>query len=1074
MLRLLPTLKIVLFLVLMFSTATSNAIAQVDDWTYRTLWSSPAPSWSTPSYGDSPEQACRGAYNIGSQCIYYKGVYFKYVAPPSSATASIGTDAQCVSDMGIRCPGIGIPPPRFWLVRLTCIKENSVTGQRVHVAYGACPAKIKRCEPNCGETIQVGNPVEIPSLAKVVNDVDWASPIEPRFRIDRLYRSDSLLVRTFESTIDSTRDPLAGVWQFGIQDWLIANQKNPNSPSDTQNYWLFKSAAGMSTMFLTSNVSQTIGYSGGLRITQNTSALADLTTSAGVISRFTKVSGVGNPLTSRTWPDGYKITITRTGSPAVQISRMADNRGNIADFIYDNNVVPGASRPLVKEVVLSRNETGTDVPFGKIVYTYQVLDYRWGVDGVNSTPLTRRPVLSGVDYVDIGTTDEAPLHRYSYSTGLANDELAYPPLLTAVSNGEVDGNNDPVPYAEYTYMYDSSVALSGAAGYRVETTKFSGDNEVRQYGLTGSMSVAETNTYGLARTYTFEREQQGNDSPLKLMAQDTPAFGEVLAASTTYTYDPSGPIGSVTLPNGSITTYTRNSRGLVTEMVEASGTPEERTTQLTWHATLALPLTRTGSRVSESYGYDANGLLTTFSRTDEVATSPTHGQTRTWGFGYTTLAGGLKVLTTLDGPGLVSEGIDDVTTFTYTAKGDLITATDPNGLVTTVLSRNTLGLPATIEEPDGNLWTLEYDKDGRSTSSSVSAPGETPLPSTYVYNLSGQVSQYTNSGGKVWTFAYSAARRLTEVVGPEGDKVSYEYDSDGNVVMEQYSIGSDPSTFWDETEFDALGRLAQNIGAMGQIFQQRYDEMDNPVLEIDPLSYVTSRSFDAFNRMTELVEKGTATSGFGYDASDDLTSYTDPRGLITTYTRNGFGDVVEESGPDRGTIAYSIDRRGLVTAQTDARGITIAYGYDDGGRLIQIDYPAATLPDVAFTWDQAFLGVPVDANKGKIGKIDDGVISLEFGHELTATGSRLTTFASYPASRTYSVVEDRDFEGIVTRIVYPSGLEVHYDQDDAGRISAIRLQNGATSTTVLEDITYAPWPSGLRSVRRRFRPDPCI
>lgn len=987
--------------------------------------------------------------------MYYKGAYFKYVKP-TTGSASVGTDGYCVSDINDpSCPG-GVPAPRITNVRLTCIKVNSLTGERVHVSYGACPSKIKRCDSNCGENIPVGNPVEVPSLAKIVSDFDWASPIEPRFSVDRFYRSDRRLVETFETTVNSPRDILAGVWQFGTQDWLIGTQRNPNSPSDTAYYWLLKSAAGMSAMFKSTDVSQTIGYAGGLRMTQNTYALAEFTSSTGVVSQFTRVAGGANPLSSRTWPDGYKITLTRTGSPAVQLSRMADNRGNIADFIYDNNVVPGANRPLVKEVVLSRNTTGTEVAFGKIVYTYQVLDYRWGIDGASSTPLTRRPVVSAVDYVDLATTVATPLHRYFYSTGLVNDELAYPPLLTSISNGQVDGSGNPVPFAEYTYKYDSEVELSGAAGYRVETTKFKGDGQSRHYGLPGSLSVEETNTYGLTKTYAFQREVLGNDTPLKLTTLTTAAIGNVLATSTSYSYDASGPIGSVTLPNGSVTEYQRNSRGLVTRMVEASGTPEARTTDFTWHATLGLPLTRTDDRTLASYNYDSNGLPTSFSLTDQVATSPTHGQTRTWGFGYTTLANGMKALTTLDGPGLSAEGVDDVTTFTYSAKGDLLTSTDPNGLVTTVLSRNAIGLPTSIEEPDGNLWTFAYDRDGRIVSSSLSAPGATPVPSGYTYNLAGQLVTYTNAHGKIWTFAYSDARRLTAVVGPEGDTVTYGYDSAGNVITEQYSAGSNPATFWEETEFDALGRLAQTYGAMGQNFGIRYDKMNNPVQEIDPLTYVTGRSFDVFDRMTQLVEKGTATSGFGYDTSDNLTSYSDPRGLVTTYTRNGFGDVVQEAGPDRGTITYSLDRRGLVTTQTDARGVTIGYSYDDGGRLVQIDYPASTLPDVTFTWDQAFLGVPVDANKGKIGKVDDGVLSLTFGHELTATGSRVTTLATYPGARNYTVVEDRDYDGFVTRVVYPSGLEVHHDQDDAGRISAIRLKTGATWTNVFEDVAYAP------------------
>ncbi|WP_337958595.1 RHS repeat domain-containing protein, partial [Candidatus Accumulibacter vicinus] len=58
-----------------------------------------------------------------------------------------------------------------------------------------------------------------------------------------------------------------------------------------------------------------------------------------------------------------------------------------------------------------------------------------------------------------------------------------------------------------------------------------------------------------------------------------------------FTYDPSnGNLLSQTDFNGQLTTYTYDSRNLEVQRVEASGTPDARTTRSEWHPTWRLPL----------------------------------------------------------------------------------------------------------------------------------------------------------------------------------------------------------------------------------------------------------------------------------------------------------------------------------------------------------------------------------------------------------------------------------------------------------------------------------------------------
>lgn len=67
----------------------------------------------------------------------------------------------------------------------------------------------------------------------------------------------------------------------------------------------------------------------------------------------------------------------------------------------------------------------------------------------------------------------------------------------------------------------------------------------------------------------------------------------------------------------------------------------------------------------ETFSYSPEGLLLSYSQRDAKIGSPTLNQVRFWTYCHTILASGLKLLTTLDGPGLVANGITNVSTYTH-------------------------------------------------------------------------------------------------------------------------------------------------------------------------------------------------------------------------------------------------------------------------------------------------------------------------------------------------------------------------------------------------------------------------
>src|SRR5262249_31064500 len=148
-----------------------------------------------------------------------------------------------------------------------------------------------------------------------------------------------------------------------------------------------------------------------------------------------------------------------------------------------------------------------------------------------------------------------------------------------------------------------------------------------------------TDANGNQHIYGFTT-QFGLVKPSSLTGAPVPWVG-----GKAFAYDASGFIASKTDYDGYVTTYAHDARGNETSRVMASGTPQARTITTTWHATFNLPTQITDGNQVATFSYDANGNLLT-----RTLTAP--NLTSTW-------------------------------TYAYNAAGQVLTAKDPRGHVTT-------------------------------------------------------------------------------------------------------------------------------------------------------------------------------------------------------------------------------------------------------------------------------------------------------------------------------------------------------------------------------------------------------
>lgn len=472
--------------------------------------------------------------------------------------------------------------------------------------------------------------------------------------------------------------------------------------------------------------------------------------------------------------------------------------------------------------------------------------------------------------------------------------------------------------------------------------------------------------------------------------------------SETYTYDAFGRRTSVTNKLGGVTSYTYNSRGLLTletigvsgiygssfgtqtttivnkfeydlrgnlkESIEAFGASEARTTKYSYDA-LNRVVSKTGMQVAtgltgalatptETYVYDRRGnvIETKFESIAE-------------GGAFTPISRSFAYYDDLNRTVARINPLGAATTYSYDKNSNLLSTraydtavtlpTTPGGVVPT--------LAGTYRET-----TNTYDKLNRLTDSSVAdvragswngsafAISTGTVTTAYLYDAHSNVIKTTDANGNSVFAYYDALGRKTAQVDQELYLTTWTHDANGNVKIERRhatkvasaSIGTPPS-------------VANHV--------------DDRVTEFD---------YDLLGRRTQ--EKRIGVAAWSINASN---------GALVAAT----GDAA---------INYTYNALGQVASKLEANGDATTYIYDDAGRLIVeqraifVDFGGNVVsPTVRYFYDRL-----------------DQLTSTRQGVFATEASDRITT-NSYTAGRLASTTDAANF----TR---------HYHYDIAGRVVA--------------------------------------
>jgi RHS repeat-associated protein len=551
-----------------------------------------------------------------------------------------------------------------------------------------------------------------------------------------------------------------------------------------------------------------------------------------------------------------------------------------------------------------------------------------------------------------------------------------------VGTGFLGGDWPNQPHMSHT----SSVGFPSYFAGSVSDVAFyyaqlSGDQVAAQY-------QAANNSSGLAPVTTVTVTDPGGKT---ITDEYDPVNGNRMIASidalgekTTYGYDTSGFLHTVTNPNGAVQTTGHDARGNILTTTSCQD-----------------QAARKCSTVYQTYypPGDSSGQLT--------KPDPRNDQ----------------VLTVRDGRSTSASDPAYETSYTYNSAGDVTRVTTPpvtgfpHGRSTTMTySDGTSAFPAA---DSGNVPAGLPVK--------VVSPGGATQKISYFHD--GDVARTTNADGLVTRYTYDRLGRVlteTQISNsyPAGLTTSYSYDGQNRV-----SVETDPPVTNRVTHVVHTPRTTTTYDPDGDVLSQTVDDLSggNP-------SRTVRYSYTRHDQVASHTDAVGNTTTYTYDAYGNKASETDPNGNTTDYTYDPNGHLLDtillnftgdpaEPAPPVNLIESSraYDPAGRLASITDAMGNTTSYTYTDNGLLATT---TRTNPSRTSRYVQESDGYDAAGN----------VI-----RRVTGNGATVTDYTVDAADRTTAEVVDPAGLDRTTH--------VSYTPDDQPAVTTLTGPSGATEVT---------------------------
>ncbi|MFL5936133.1 MAG: DNRLRE domain-containing protein, partial [Gaiellaceae bacterium] len=507
-------------------------------------------------------------------------------------------------------------------------------------------------------------------------------------------------------------------------------------------------------------------------------------------------------------------------------------------------------------------------------------------------------------------------------------------LLRITQKGGVNPDGTTLPDRSFVFTYttsDGSGPAISSATARANPDAGTANESTRLYSVRDPRGHETTFSY-LGPGYGTDRWKLASITD---RAQKT----------TTFAYDTTNRVTTVTAPLARKSTYSYDAEGKVTAITNPLG----QQTTVAWGGDRAVSKVTEPTGVFTTFTYNDNGYLT--STTDQLG----H---------MTQLAYDNSALDGND----VSTKWESGRTIPHIS--DLASKTDPKGVETTTILND-------------YQWTFAHDTKGNITG--ITDPlGKT---TTNVFNGDGTLASTTDARGDKTTFpTYDANGLATTIVDPLGNapggvaaehQTTFGYDAAGDLLSVQDALhqkyGATSRTNASYFDYDPFGRMVRQSAPKstellpGKLIWSgaTFDPNDNLATQTYPHYGTiddnaggdqTTFGYDDMDRLTSQVvphdptntdpAQKTHTTTYAYDDAGRLITQTDPQGVLTAKTDKDYATFLDYDPLDRITTQtrYRVDDLGTVVETQKVHAC-----YDLAGDLRSVTAPKG---------DAAFPGCP--------------------------------------------------------------------------------------------------------------------
>jgi YD repeat-containing protein len=256
-----------------------------------------------------------------------------------------------------------------------------------------------------------------------------------------------------------------------------------------------------------------------------------------------------------------------------------------------------------------------------------------------------------------------------------------------------------------------------------------------------------------------------------------------------------------------------------------------------------------------------------------------------------------------------------------------------------------------MKDKTGN--SISITRDGATLTIEEAASGKRL---TAFYD-NGRIASVKDNTGRETSFEYSGGY-LTKITLPNGEPTSYSYDSEGNVLTGEDSVG----VFFTNTYDDAGRVLTQDDGLDdGNLTRFFYDETSIPGTLItivtdragndkiywnnrygqlvkvrDEIGRMSTYTYDADGNQTSATNPNGYTTIYHYDENGNLAKVTDVEGIETNMVYDAENNRIKVENAEGKTLNNRYNDNNLLLSTTNEQGENISYSYNENGQVNSI------------------------------------------------------------------------------------------------------------------------------------------